>query len=88
MPNLQYFFLFPSRRQGVLRLPAGLGLVCVSVMCCSTWLALLMGNLISDNHGLQGMPALLFTLFRFMSSFRLEKHCAFTSGLCSLPCQK
>lgn len=66
-------FLPPSWGQWVLKLPAGLGSVCVSVMCCSTWLAPLMGNLISDNHGLQGMPTLSFTPFQFMSSFRLEK---------------
>lgn len=55
-----------------MKLPAGLGSVCVCVMCCSTWLALLMGNLISDNHGLQGMLT-LFMPFQFMPLFHLEK---------------
>lgn len=32
-----------------------------------------MGNLISDNHGLQGKPALSFMPLQLMSSFCLEK---------------
>lgn len=68
-------FLPPSWGQGVLKFPEALvlGLVCVSVMCYSTWLTLLMGNLISDNHGLQGMPALSFMPLQLMVSFHMEK---------------